>query len=169
VSDLVTLVRQAATISWLNQECDPVDRQVEQLLAAMEQVSAEECRVLGEHFIELLRRRAELARKVLPTADARERVRPAVALLPPPSASRSATALIAAEGQVESHTETSKPLSGLGEKASRQTHAHDPWEGLLTLTAPQSDLSAQVERGVGSALARLQFIHAAYVAARASS
>lgn len=67
MTDLVTLVIQAATIRRLEMECGPIDREVQQLVAEMEHLSVEECRhgKFLERFMELLRRRGEIAREVL--------------------------------------------------------------------------------------------------------
>jgi hypothetical protein len=67
VTDLVTLIIQRATINRLEMECGPIDRDVQQLVAEMEHLSAAECRRGGfpERFMELLRRRGEIARAVL--------------------------------------------------------------------------------------------------------
>jgi hypothetical protein len=67
VTDLVTLIIQRATINRLEMECGAIDGEVQQLVAEMEDLSAEECRRGGflERFMELLRRRGEIARPVL--------------------------------------------------------------------------------------------------------
>ena len=67
MTDFVTLVIQRATINRLEMECGQIDQEVQQLVAEMEHLSAEECRRGGflERFMELLRRRGEIARAVL--------------------------------------------------------------------------------------------------------
>ena len=67
MTDLVALVRQAATITRLEEECYQVDRGMELLLAEMQEASAEECRRGGlrERFMELLEQRGEIARRAL--------------------------------------------------------------------------------------------------------
>jgi hypothetical protein len=48
-------------------ECGPIDREIQQLVAKMEHLPLEECRrgEFLERFMELLRRRGEIAREVL--------------------------------------------------------------------------------------------------------
>jgi len=67
VTDLVTVVIQAATICRLEMECGPIDREIQQLVAKMEHLPLEESRrrEFLERFMELLRRRGEIAREVL--------------------------------------------------------------------------------------------------------
>ena len=67
MTDLVTVVIQAATIRRLEVECGPIDRDIQRLVAKMEHLPLEECRrgEFLERFMELLRRRGEIAREVL--------------------------------------------------------------------------------------------------------
>jgi hypothetical protein len=67
MSDLVAFVRQAATITRLEEECHQIDRGVQLLLAEMQETSAEDCRrgKLRERFMELLEQRGEIARRAL--------------------------------------------------------------------------------------------------------
>ena len=67
MTDLVTLVIQAAAIRRLEMECGPIDRDIQQLVAKMEHLPLEESRrgEFLERFMELLRRRGEIAREVL--------------------------------------------------------------------------------------------------------
>ena len=67
MTHLVTLVIQAATMRRLELECGPIDREIQQLVAKMEHLPLEECRrgEFLERFMELLRRRGEIAREVL--------------------------------------------------------------------------------------------------------
>ena len=67
MTHLVTLVIQAATIRRFELECGPIDRDIQQLVAKMEHLPLEESRrgEFLERFMELLRRRGEIAREVL--------------------------------------------------------------------------------------------------------
>jgi len=67
VTHLVTLVIQAATIRRFELECGPIDRDIQQLVAKMEHLPLEGSRrrEFLERFMELLRRRGEIAREVL--------------------------------------------------------------------------------------------------------
>jgi len=78
MTDLVTLIMQAATISRLEEECDQVDQEVQQLLIEMEHLSAEDCRHgdSRERFMELLKRRGEIVCKALVTSKPPESAKP---------------------------------------------------------------------------------------------
>jgi hypothetical protein len=67
MTDLVTLVMQAAATELLQAEADQIDQEVRELLAEMERAPAEECRGGGfaQRFLELLKRRGKVARKGL--------------------------------------------------------------------------------------------------------
>jgi len=67
MSYLVAYVRQTATITRLEEECQQVDRGMQLLLAEMQEATAEDCRRgrLRERFMELLEQRGEIARKAL--------------------------------------------------------------------------------------------------------
>ena len=67
MTDLVTVVIQAATIRRLEVECGPIDRDIQRLVAKMEHLPLEGSRrrEFLERFMELLRRRGEIAREVL--------------------------------------------------------------------------------------------------------
>lgn len=64
MTDLITLVMQAAAIEVLQREADQIDQEVQQLLAEIEHASAEECRDGGfiRRLLELLKRRGDVAR-----------------------------------------------------------------------------------------------------------
>jgi hypothetical protein len=70
MTDLVTLIMQAATISRLEEECDQVDQEVAQLLNEIERVSIEDGRhgEYRERFMALLKRRGEIVCKALLTS-----------------------------------------------------------------------------------------------------
>lgn len=85
MTDLVTLIMQAATISRLEEECDQVDQEVAQLLNEIEHVSIEDRRhgEYRERFMELLKRRGEIVCKALLTSKSAESAkasRPTVAV-----------------------------------------------------------------------------------------
>ena len=65
--DLVTSVMQAAATEIVQGEADEIDREVERLLAEIERVPVAQCRhgAFGRRFLELLKRRGEIARKAL--------------------------------------------------------------------------------------------------------
>jgi hypothetical protein len=67
MNDLVSLVMEAAAIELLHGDAVQIDREVQRLLAEMEHAPVEELRRSGfaRHFLELLKRRGELARKAL--------------------------------------------------------------------------------------------------------
>jgi hypothetical protein len=66
MSDLVGLVMEAAATELLYEEAARIDRDVQRLLAEMEQAPSEECRrSFAQRLLELLERRGEIARKAL--------------------------------------------------------------------------------------------------------
>src|SRR5215472_1259934 len=67
MADLVSLVMEAAATELLYQEAAQIDQEVQRLLAEMEHATVEECHRGGfvEHFLELMKRRGEVARKAL--------------------------------------------------------------------------------------------------------
>ncbi|HEY6254781.1 MAG TPA: hypothetical protein VIY51_03215 [Xanthobacteraceae bacterium] len=67
MTDLVALVMQAAATELLQAEADQIDQDVQQLLAEMERARDEEGRdrSFTPRFLELLKRRGEVARKAL--------------------------------------------------------------------------------------------------------
>lgn len=67
MTNLVTLVMQSAAIEVLQEEADQIDQEVQRLLAEIERASVEECRRGGfaQRFLELLKRRGEVARKAM--------------------------------------------------------------------------------------------------------
>ena len=67
MTDLITFVMQAAATELLQAEADQIDQEVQRLLAEMERAPIEECRSGGfvQRFLELLKRRGEVARKAL--------------------------------------------------------------------------------------------------------
>jgi hypothetical protein len=67
MTDLVTLVMQAAATEVLQVEADQIDQEVQRLLAEMKRAPVEEgVRDRSTHrFLELLKRRGEVARKAL--------------------------------------------------------------------------------------------------------
>ena len=67
MTDLVTLVMQAAATEALQEEADQIDQEVQRLLVEMERASVGENRGGGfaQRFLVLLKRRGEVARKAL--------------------------------------------------------------------------------------------------------
>jgi len=67
MNDLVSLVMEAAAIELLHVDAVQIDREVQRLLAVMEHAPVEELRRGGfaQRFLELLKRRGEVARKAL--------------------------------------------------------------------------------------------------------
>jgi hypothetical protein len=67
MNDLVGLVMEAAAIELLHVDAFQIDREVQWLLAEMEHAPVEELRRDGfaQRFLELLKRRGEVARKAL--------------------------------------------------------------------------------------------------------
>jgi hypothetical protein len=68
MTSLVTTVMQSAAIKLLEEEADQIDQQVQGLLTEMERVPLEEEGRLGsftQFFLELLKRRGEVAREAL--------------------------------------------------------------------------------------------------------
>jgi ribosomal protein L17 len=65
MTDLITLVMQAAATEVLQREADQIDEEVQRLLAEIERAPTEECRRGGftRRFLELLKRRGEVARR----------------------------------------------------------------------------------------------------------
>ena len=65
MTDLIALVMQAAATEVLQREADQIDEEVQRLLAEMERAPTEEYRRGGFtwRFLELLRRRGEVARR----------------------------------------------------------------------------------------------------------
>ena len=67
MTNLVTLVMQSAAIEVLQEDADQIDQEVQQLLAEIERTPVEECRrgSFAHCFLELLKRRGEVARKAM--------------------------------------------------------------------------------------------------------
>jgi transcription initiation factor TFIIIB Brf1 subunit/transcription initiation factor TFIIB len=67
MNDLIGLVMEAAAIELLHVDALQIDREVQRLLAEMEHVPVEELRRddFAQRFLELLKRRGEVARKAL--------------------------------------------------------------------------------------------------------
>ena len=67
MTSLVTTVMQSAAIKMLEEEADQIDQEMQGLLAEMERVPVEECRLgsFWQRFLDLPRRRGEVAREAL--------------------------------------------------------------------------------------------------------
>jgi hypothetical protein len=67
MTDLVNFVMQAAATELLQAEADQIDQEVQRFLSEMERAPFEECRAgsFAQRFLELLKRRGEVARKAL--------------------------------------------------------------------------------------------------------
>ena len=67
MTNLVTLVMQAAAIEVFQEEANRIDQEVQRLLAEVERASVEECRrgSFAQSFLGLLKRRGEVARKAI--------------------------------------------------------------------------------------------------------
>jgi hypothetical protein len=67
MNDLIGLVMEAAAIELLHVDALQIDREVQRLLAEMEHAPVEELRRGGfaQRYLELLKRRGEVARKAL--------------------------------------------------------------------------------------------------------
>ena len=65
--NLVTVVMRSAAIEVLQDEAYQIDEEVRRLLAEIERTPVEECRrgSFAQRFLELLKRRGEVARKVM--------------------------------------------------------------------------------------------------------
>jgi hypothetical protein len=80
MTDLVTFVMQAAATELLQVEADQIDQEVQRLLAEMQRAPVEECRggSFAQRFLELLKRRGEVARKALVIFEEPQSERPRV-------------------------------------------------------------------------------------------
>jgi hypothetical protein len=67
MTDFVALVMQAAATEMLQEEADQIDREVQRLLAEIERAPADEGSrgSFAQRFLELLKRRGDIARKAL--------------------------------------------------------------------------------------------------------
>jgi hypothetical protein len=85
MTSLVTTVMQSVAIKLLEEEADQIDQEVQGLLAEMERVPVEECRLgsFGQRFLDLLRRRGEVTREALLIFKEPQSATPALRFEPP--------------------------------------------------------------------------------------